>query len=254
MVKGMNRSTFRFRRAFSLVELSIVLVILGLLVGGILAGKSLIHASELRSIGSDLQKFETAIYAFRDKYFALPGEITNATDIWGKDAARCNSASGSAAVPGTCNGNGDGQWTTMSVSAGRDEQVLLWQHLSLAGLLEAGYTGINGTAPNLVLPGVNVPQSRIPTIRYNGEYKTITFSANAIYFGSGSDATLQRPWAGGFMPEDTYNLDMKLDDGKPTTGRFYGANGNGYSNCLIAGPDYNLSFTGVECYGRWWMK
>ena len=70
-------------RAFSLVELSIVLVILGLLVGGILAGQSLIHAAELRAVSSEYQRYRTAIYAFRDKYLGLPGDITTATNFWG---------------------------------------------------------------------------------------------------------------------------------------------------------------------------
>lgn len=67
------------RNAFSLVELSIVLVILGLLVGGILAGQSLIRASELRAVTSEQARIVTAIQAFRDKYFALPGDMRNAS-------------------------------------------------------------------------------------------------------------------------------------------------------------------------------
>ena len=59
---------------FSLVELSIVLVILGLLTGGILAGQSLIRAAELRSISTDYSRYIAAVQAFRDKYFALPGD------------------------------------------------------------------------------------------------------------------------------------------------------------------------------------
>ncbi|MFZ4541879.1 MAG: type II secretion system protein [Rickettsiales bacterium] len=54
--------------AFSLVELSIVLVILGLLVGGILSGQALIRASELRSVSTEQQRYFTAIQTFRDKY------------------------------------------------------------------------------------------------------------------------------------------------------------------------------------------
>lgn len=76
-------SIYAHRQAFSLVELSIVLVILGLLVGGILAGQSLIKASELRKIGADFTRYESAINAFRDKYFFYPGDLPNATQLWG---------------------------------------------------------------------------------------------------------------------------------------------------------------------------
>jgi len=68
------------RSAFTLVELSIVLVILGLLVGGTLTGQSLIHAAELRSVVKDYEKYKTAMHVFEDKYFALPGDMTNATE------------------------------------------------------------------------------------------------------------------------------------------------------------------------------
>ncbi len=54
--------------AFSLVELSIVLVILGLLVGGVLSGQSLIRAAELRSITEDYARYVTATHTFKDKY------------------------------------------------------------------------------------------------------------------------------------------------------------------------------------------
>src|SRR5438552_4058186 len=71
------------RQAFSLVELSIVLVILGLLVGGILSGQSLIRAAELRSVTTEFSRYLAAVQSFKDKYFALPGDMANATAFWG---------------------------------------------------------------------------------------------------------------------------------------------------------------------------
>jgi prepilin-type N-terminal cleavage/methylation domain-containing protein len=93
------------RNGFSLVELSIVLVILGLLVGGVLSGQNLIRASELRKYITLQNQYRTAISAFRDKYFALPGDMTNATAFWSaKAAANCTNNSGAAVVAatGTC--------------------------------------------------------------------------------------------------------------------------------------------------------
>ena len=63
------------QRGFTLVELSIVLVILGLLVGGVLSGQSLIRAAELRAVSTEHSKFVTAMNSFRDKYFAAPGDM-----------------------------------------------------------------------------------------------------------------------------------------------------------------------------------
>ena len=71
------------RHAFSLVELSIVLVILGLLVGGVLSGQSLIRAAQLRSVTTQFANYRAAVFTFRDKYFALPGDMANASAFWG---------------------------------------------------------------------------------------------------------------------------------------------------------------------------
>ncbi|MBX9726410.1 MAG: prepilin-type N-terminal cleavage/methylation domain-containing protein, partial [Rickettsiales bacterium] len=97
--------------AFSLVELSIVLVILGLLVGGVLSGQSLIRAAELRAVSTEYSRYVTSAQTFRDKYFALPGDMNNATRFWGNlGGTNCtNSAGTSAVTTGTCDGNGDGQ-------------------------------------------------------------------------------------------------------------------------------------------------
>ena len=63
------------RDAFSLVELSIVLVILGLLVGGVLSGQALIQAAQLRAVSEEYTKYTTAALTFRDKYLATPGDM-----------------------------------------------------------------------------------------------------------------------------------------------------------------------------------
>ena len=104
------------RHGFSLVELSIVLVILGLLTGGILAGQSLVRASELRAVSSEYQRYATAMHAFRDKYFAIPGDMTNATKFWGDDATACADGAVADGTPGTCNGNGNGILTAGAAS------------------------------------------------------------------------------------------------------------------------------------------
>lgn len=96
------------QKAFSLVELSIVLVILGLLTGGILAGQSLIRASELRAVVTEYERYIAASHTFRDKYMAIPGDMANATRFWGDDAALCADAGITNGTPGTCNGNANG--------------------------------------------------------------------------------------------------------------------------------------------------
>ena len=92
---------------FSLVELSIVLVILGLLVGGVLTGQSLIRAAELRSVTTEYGKYSTAIRAFKDKYFALPGDMTNAIAFWGPAPDCADTATTAGTGTQTCNGDGN---------------------------------------------------------------------------------------------------------------------------------------------------
>ncbi len=212
------------RYAFSLVELSIVLVILGLLTGAILAGQALIRASEIRSVGTDFSKYETAIYAFRDKYFALPGDMTNATAIWGKDATNCNGNTGIAATPGTCNGDGNGY-----VNQASPEMWRTWQHLSLAGLIEGSYVGTQTGWGTNVQPGIDLPAGRIPSSVYyfrvenntNSEFAWVdlTYTKNMLIVANNSSTVL--------TPTEAWNVDTKWDDGAPGTGKVWGGNTTG---------------------------
>ena len=125
-------------RGFSLVELSIVLVILGLLTGGILAGQNMIRAAELRSVITEFQTYQTSQRTFQGKYLALPGDMTNATDFWGSAGGAgfigdgCEAASGTGTQ--TCNGNGNGAINTPASASEYGERFTYWQHLANAGL------------------------------------------------------------------------------------------------------------------------
>ena len=66
----------RMRKGFTLVELSIVLVIIGLLIGGVLKGKSMIDNAKVKRIKSDIDGIVAATYGYQDKYGFLPGDDT----------------------------------------------------------------------------------------------------------------------------------------------------------------------------------
>ena len=131
-------------RAFSLVELSIVLVILGLLVGGVLSGQSLIRSSELRSVVTQHDQFLTATRSFRDKYFGLPGDITNATLIWGAQAVPASCATTASTGKATCNGDGDGFILYANTGATSQENFRFWQQLANAGFISGSFSGTDG--------------------------------------------------------------------------------------------------------------
>lgn len=218
-------------RGFSLVELSIVLVILGLLTGGILAGRSLIRASELRSVTADAMRYRTAIYAFRDKYFYLPGDMLNATSFWGAAdavAVTCYTTVGTGTQ--TCNGNGNGDMGSSSVTtsaAAVSESFRAWQQLANAGLIEGNYTGVVGTAPNYFSLGGNVPASRLSNVGYRMGFSNGSTSSTEVFFTPRGNMLEVGAVVSGntglngpaFEPEEMWNIDTKLDDGRVSYGR-----------------------------------
>ncbi|MFZ4540579.1 MAG: type II secretion system protein [Rickettsiales bacterium] len=210
--------------AFSLVELSIVLVILGLLVGGILSGQALIRASELRSVATQQQKFVAAIYTFRDKYFAIPGDMNNAQSIWGiahATPATCITTAGTGTQ--TCNGDGDGN---INLSVGSNESFRIWQHLANAGLIEGQFDGIAHGATSYSVTGANSPVGRLSNsiwwATWWGQLTGQTWIFDGDYsksFEFGGIEVNDDPAVPIFRPEELWNIDTKIDDGKPGLGK-----------------------------------
>jgi prepilin-type N-terminal cleavage/methylation domain-containing protein len=256
------------RYGFSLVELSIVLVILGLLTGGILSGQSLIRAAELRSVVTEYQHYNTAVHSFRNRYMALPGDMPNAVRFWGAQAgstadgidATCAALTTAATSAATCNGNGNGIIANggSAYNVQQIEQFRFWQHLANAGLIEGSYSGIVGSGGiNHSLIGINVPSSRISSVGWSarvvaaGDDATVQFNvgdSNRLLMG-GQTSTAPST-AAAFSPEETWNIDTKLDDGRPGRGSFVAVR---YSTCTTAttasmlDADYLLSSAGKLC-------
>ena len=211
---------------FSLVELSIVLVILGLLTGGILTGQSLIRAAELRAVTTEIQEYSTALYTFKNKYFALPGDMPNATQFWGKDATFCNAHSGTASPTGTCNGNGDGS-IDRGISGGNAfaENYTLWKHLALSGLINGQYTGVTGSGGIYhSIIGENSPALKLSGSTFYMITEVITGNhiwLDGTYTNSLIIAKPNSFWtdAAVLAPEEAWNIDKKIDDGHPGMGK-----------------------------------
>jgi len=118
--------TMRSRQTgFTLVEIAIVLVIIGLLLGGILKGQELINSAKVKNLANDFRTIPTYIYGYQDKFKALPGDDAAAT-------AHVNGAANATTPAGTI-GNGliNGAWNSTTAS---DESYLFWQHVRLANL------------------------------------------------------------------------------------------------------------------------
>ncbi len=177
-------------RGFTLIEIAIVLVIIGLLLGGILKGQEMITQARIRNVVNDLNSVSVAYYAYQDRYRAIPGDDPNANGRW----------------TGTTSGDGNGQVdgnfnATPSANpppAGQ-ESNLFWQHLRLAGLVAGPTTGAGSANP---------PQNAVGGV---------TGVQNGALGLSGLVVCTSN------LPGKIANaVDSQLDDGKPSTGSLRG--------------------------------
>jgi prepilin-type N-terminal cleavage/methylation domain-containing protein len=240
------------RHGFSLVELSIVLVILGLLVGGILSGQSLIRASELRGVSTDVQRITAAVMTFRDKYIALPGDMINASAYWsaqanGGKAAACGDTESSGKA--TCDGNGDGEIDNPQTD-GVWEKLRAWQHLANAGLMEGSYRGAPNAADDALL-GSHWPVSKFKPGGYEMTHWTTNMYGNppAHFIKIAKRAAADDTGLNGGLlkPEEGWNLDQKMDDGKSDSGRLVAIDGSDVAaagDCVTNGATYAEGTTG----------
>jgi len=256
------------QRGFTLVELSIVLVIIGLLAGGILGGQSLIRAAEMRTVSTDMQRFATAVNVFTDKYFSLPGDFRDATRFWGYSGTTvspaCVTNSGAAAAtPGTCDGNGNGTIEDATAASRSGESFQAWKQLALAGLVEGTYTGNAGALANgHYIPGTNTPRSKVGnnvgwmlTYIKNDTIPVVSshlLNVNYLnWMGVGDTASngLDGSWSDdGFLKnEEAWNIDTKLDDGLPGQGKLHAMGMDTGCTTSASGTDrsapYNLALT-----------
>jgi len=128
---------------FTLVEIAIVLVIIGLLLGGILKGQEMITQAKIKNIVNDMNGMSAAIYSYQDRYRALPGDELDATTKarWGAttgyggdgNGVLCTSA---CAVPTSLKYN-----PPPVAPASNLETQLFWLHLRLAGFVPGPTTG-----------------------------------------------------------------------------------------------------------------
>ncbi len=108
---------------FTLIELAIVLVIIGWLLGGVLKGQELINSAKVKNMATDFKNVQVYIYGYQDKFKALPGDDGQvATHLKGATVATTGTVS---------NGVIQGDWDS---ETGTDESVLFWQHVRLANL------------------------------------------------------------------------------------------------------------------------
>jgi prepilin-type N-terminal cleavage/methylation domain-containing protein len=252
--------------AFTLIELSLVLVIIGLLIGGVMVGRDLIEFAKVRAQITQLSDIETQINTFRVKYGCLPGDCAYATDILGSGTV--NSYSYGDCNSSVCNGTGNGiiqsgfDYAGVPVADGEclnpsasGEISQLFLQLSLAGL---GDYGKGSPTVSWGIVGREYPYAKYRNgtgvyvtclTSIGGGRATITpgfaRSGNTIMVGASGGGTASRlfyslgynssydytGWGYGSssatplfpfgIPADAARkIDEKMDDGKPSSGKF----------------------------------
>jgi prepilin-type N-terminal cleavage/methylation domain-containing protein len=149
----MSTPTFGTRKqaGFTLVEIAIVLVIIGLLLGGILKGQEMIAQARIKNAINDFNGVTVAITSYQDRYRALPGDDANATTRWTTQTP--GKGNGDGTIAGKYNAN-DTSGTGGAPADGK-ESNLFWQHLRIAGFVSGLTTGTgSGTPPQNAVGGI----------------------------------------------------------------------------------------------------
>ena len=196
----------RAQRGFNLLEIAIVLVVVGLLLGGVMRGQELIASSRVRHLIAQQEGIRAAFYGFLDRYRSMAGDYAGASH-----ALRC--PSGASCL----NGNGNGivedaatPATIGGVASEVTESLLAWMHLASAGFLNGEY---RMTAGDTTATDVNSPRNA-----YN-IYLHLGF--DALYFDTGAPAPRHNLKTGAQVPvEIIAEVDRKLDDGNGARGAF----------------------------------
>jgi prepilin-type N-terminal cleavage/methylation domain-containing protein len=241
-------TTHRSQAGFTLVELAIVMIIIGLLIGGVLKGQELIKNAQVTSTIAQLKGIDGATSSFRDMYNGLPGDIANPT-------TRLPNCTTGVCAGTTAASWGDNVLNTVPGVAPGTEATAYFVHLSHADLLtgvnpaavagecgtwgacfpEASIRGagimVGSSAGNVALATSTAANADVA----RGTYLTLTAGPNLAMPGGAG--------AGGLTPNQAARIDTKVDNGQPLTGSvIYGGNGN-----CIANTSYNEQLTSSEC-------
>jgi prepilin-type N-terminal cleavage/methylation domain-containing protein len=253
------------RSGFTLIEMSVVLVIAGLIAGGVLAGRDLMDTAAQRAQIAQIAKYNTAVNTFRNKYGGLPGDLPDpmATGFGFQSRGQyAGEGDGNGILEGNCTNASGGN---KGVDTGCGELAVMWEDLSEAGLIDATISGLDKAGANYPSTqgnnGAGVTFTTTPAIMQwlppakagNNNFVYAFSMAGANYFTISSVTLL------GFAPQSSnnpgitvqhaYNIDKKMDDGLPVSGAVTAA----YLNHLVsAGNCIYAAGNGLQgAYSSW---
>jgi prepilin-type N-terminal cleavage/methylation domain-containing protein len=217
--------TMRRQSGFTLVEIAIVLVIIGLLLGGILKGQELINSARVRNLADTATGIQAAYYGFIDRYRRIPGD-------W--NATGASQAIGLTITDGG-NDNGRIDNDTGGVADWKEPNAI-WVQMAAAGFIQGSYGG-GTTAPN-----------NANGIAPLNAFNNVMILARTDDFLAAPAARLHLLMGAGIPVDVMQELDLKLDDGTPdagdlratlSTGALLGPAAEGDATC-ITGTAPNL--------------
>lgn len=210
-----NKLYKRYIAAFSLTELSVVILIISLIIGAVSGGIRILKSSEIKRFVSDIRTFQVAIENFQSKYEEFPGDIGDASKYWGEETEDGNS-------------NGYIEYS----EGGENEALRAWQHIVLSGFLEGSYTGVS-TNGNQADISINTPISGRSGVGYMlsaEDFGDIGYQRNNLIIGgflSGKPLN-----SGALTSKEALSMDKKYDDGSPSSGNILSENADNNSGCI----------------------
>jgi prepilin-type N-terminal cleavage/methylation domain-containing protein len=221
---------------FTLIEIAIVLVIIGLLLGGVLKGQELITTARVHALNNTVDGITAAWFSFQDRYRAYPGDYLDAQ-------SKLN-------LPGApAGGDGNGLVGTASDSSDTpNERGAVWIHLEAAGYLTGGYvTPIDIAGNQYGCSPINCPENGFGSGMVLS-YGTMSYGEDAK--GAAAVKAHELITGRGIPVQVLAELDRKVDDGLATSGAMQlGINGAGWTgsaNCLN-GANYQLQTPSSDC-------
>jgi prepilin-type N-terminal cleavage/methylation domain-containing protein len=230
----------RAQRGFTLLEIVIVVLIVGIVLAGILKGQEMITSAKVKRLSGQMDEIRAAYFGFEDRYLALPGDYANELNALDCGAAAC------------LHGNGDSRIraseTPVNGSQVR-EDILVWTHLTRSGLLKGDYSMADGAASPSVQDTAMNPYSAYMQIAFDG-----------VFGAGGASVPRHTLKTGPQVPVEVLaELDRKTDDGLPYGGAVqfspYAANGapqpgEGGTRCTTATASdaaWNIAAGNTNC-------
>jgi prepilin-type N-terminal cleavage/methylation domain-containing protein len=237
-------------RGFTLIEMSIVLVIIGLIIGGILKGQEIVANSRAKAVVNFVNAARAASNTYVDRFRSLPGD--DSTAVTRVDARLVNGdgngvvGATSGATEALLSSDGDGD---------SGENYQYFKGLLAANLLNGGEVGVVGTVTSTTFGA----GSSLPAAPISGAGMTIMYGGHS---GDGTASTLRTAhWyrihrnpgtpASAFSARELFSIDSAVDDGLPGSGAVRGGDGGGTTECYTAAASgaYTLS-DDLACIGH----